>query len=310
LAALAARAGIKREIGVYEIAFQLAPRLNAAGRLENANAALKLLLTKDSGEAEVLAASLNEQNRSRQEIERKILGQALERLRAGFNPATDWVIVEGDDSWHIGVVGIVAARVMREFHRPAIIMGGSPPWRGSGRSIAGFDLGAGLRECDDLLLRHGGHAMAAGITMDPARLGDFRLRFNELAKCRLAPEDLLPSIRIDIETSLSELSTGLLDELDAIGPFGQGNPPIHHLVRQARAKFPATRMGGDQQHAKLALTEGSSRCDAVWWNAGSAPLPAPGELFDLVCVPELNTFRGETKIQLRVLDWRASEARG
>jgi single-stranded-DNA-specific exonuclease len=306
LAALAGRAGIKGEIGVYEIAFQLAPRLNAAGRLESAGEALRLLLTKDPREAETLAGSLNDQNRSRQEIERKILSQAMDKLRAAFDPATDWVIVEGDESWHIGVVGIVAARVMREFHRPAIILGGRPPMRGSGRSIAGFDLGAGLRECADLLLRHGGHAMAAGVTIDPARLDDFRRRLNRVAKSRLTREDLLPAVRIDIETPLSGFDEVLMAELDAIGPFGQGNPPVHHLIRRARAKSPALRMGGEKQHAKLVLGEGDSRFDAVWWNAGASPLPAAGDYFDLVCVPEFNTFRGETRIQLRVLDWRAA----
>src|SRR5690606_18361980 len=130
-------------------------------------------------------------NRRRQQIERAMADQVINALDASFNPATDYVIVQGDHPWHIGVVGIVASRVLQRYYRPTIIMGGDGnAWRGSGRSIEGFDLAAALRECDELLLRHGGHAMAAGLSVAPDKLAHLRDRLNQLARDRLRPEQL------------------------------------------------------------------------------------------------------------------------
>ena len=152
LLALKEVAGIEKTITGYEVGFQLAPRLNAAGRLETAEEALQLMLARDLATATPIAHSLDARNRERQKIERSMAQEALGSLRSKFNPATDHVIVEGHLLWHIGVVGIVASRVLQEFHRPTIIIGGEGgEWRGSGRSIEGFDLAAALRECDDLL---------------------------------------------------------------------------------------------------------------------------------------------------------------
>src|SRR5204862_965658 len=131
----------------------------------------------------------------------------LGALRAKFNPQTDIVIVEGQLLWHVGVVGIVASRVLQEFYRPTIIMGGEgEEWRGSGRSIDGFDLASALRECDDLLLRHGGHAMAAGLTIHPDNLEALRTRLNDLARRALKAEDMQPPLRLDAEVGLDELT--------------------------------------------------------------------------------------------------------
>ena len=146
-----------------EVGFQFAPRLNAAGRLETAESALRLLLARDLAEAMPLAQELDLQNRERQKIEKTIVEEVIATVRAKFDAQADFVIVEGQLLWHIGVVGIVASRVLQEFYRPTIIIGGeNGEMRGSGRSIAGFDLAAALGECHELLLRHGGHAMAAG----------------------------------------------------------------------------------------------------------------------------------------------------
>ena len=306
IAALIEVAGINREIGVSEIGFQIAPRLNAAGRLDSATQALRLLLNHDPKEAADLAFSLNEQNQLRQDIERGILAKALNKIRPTFDPATDWVIVEGEADWHIGVIGIVASRIMREFHRPAIILGGGPPWRGSGRSIAGFDLGAALQDCHELLLRHGGHAMAAGVTLDPATLEAFRSRLNGLAKTRLKPEDLLPALRLDVEVRLSDLSNEQIEDFELLAPFGQGHPPVQLFARKLRLNRPIMRMGTEGRHAKLWVNDGTGEAQTVYWNADANPLPSLEEEFDLAFVPGLNTFRGATQIQLRLLNWRKS----
>jgi len=246
------------------------------------------------------------QNRERQQIERGITEQVLGRVRTRFNPETDLVIVEGELLWHIGVVGIVASRVLHEFYRPTIILGGDAEhWRGSGRSVVGFDLAAALRSCDDLLVKHGGHAMAAGVTIAPGKVDAFRQRLNELARRTLKPEDLQPPIRLDAEVSLKELTLETLAELDRLKPVGQGNPALQFCARGLTHARPLQRMGTNQQHVKLWVTDGSATHEAVWWNAGQGKLPVGR--FDLAFAPGINEFQQRRTVQLKVLDWRAAE---
>ena len=290
-------------VGVYEVGFQLGPRLNAAGRLETATAALNLLLAGDLSAAEPLARELDAWNRERQQIERSIAEEVIGAVRASFNPNTDYVIVEGQLLWHIGVVGIVASRVLREFHRPTIIIGGDgEEWRGSGRSIVGFDLAAALGECGDLLLRHGGHAMAAGLSIHPKNLDALRRRLNELAQHALSREQLQPLLLLDAEVSLGELSLGVVDELLRLEPAGQGNPPVQLAVRNLSLHRPSQRMGREQQHAKLWITDGQTVCEVVCWNCDKEALPAG--TFDLAFVPQINEYNGSRSLQLKLLDWR------
>jgi len=294
------------EMGTYEVGFQLAPRLNAAGRLETAEDSLRLLLARDGAEARPIAEALDSQNRERQKIEKSIVHEAAGAVRARFDPVRDFVIVEGQLLWHIGVVGIVASRVLQEFYRPTIIVGGDGHhWRGSGRSIAGFDLAAALRECSDLLVRHGGHAMAAGLTIEPARLNEFRARLNDLAKRALKSEDLQAPLRLDAEVTLSAISLAVLAELDQLKPTGMGNPALQFFARNLTHQRPLQRMGADKQHVKLWVTDGQSTCECVWWNAGQESLPVGR--FDLAFAPQVNTFNGRRTVQLKVLDWRPAE---
>ena len=194
------------KIGAYEVGFQLAPRLNAAGRLETAEESLHLLLAKNLEEAMPIAQNLDLRNRERQKIEKTIVEEVVGVVRSKFDAQKDFVIVEGQLLWHIGVVGIVASRVLQQFYRPTFIIGGDgAAWRGSGRSIVGFDLAAALRECDDLLLRHGGHAMAAGLSIAPEKIDLLRQKLNELARLKLKPEDLQPPLRLDAEVGLDEI---------------------------------------------------------------------------------------------------------
>jgi single-stranded-DNA-specific exonuclease len=291
------------KLGAYDVGFQLAPRLNAAGRLETAEDALRLLLAKDLAEATPLAQNLDSRNRERQKIERGIVEEVTGTVRSKFNPQTDFVIVEGQLLWHIGVVGIVASRVLQEFYRPTIIIGGEGgEWRGSGRSIAGFDLAAALRECDDLLLRHGGHAMAAGLSIAPENIDLLRQRLNEIARRRLRPEDLQPPLRLDAEVGLDEMNFDLLAELDRLKPTGQGNPAVQFCARNLSHQRPLQRMGAQKQHVKMWVTDGMTTHEAVWWNGGEASLPV-GK-FDLAFAPQINQFNGNRTVQLKVLDWR------
>jgi single-stranded-DNA-specific exonuclease len=291
------------KLGAYEVGFQLAPRLNAAGRLETAEDALHLLLAKDLAEATPLAQNLDSRNRERQKIERGIFEEVSGVVRSKFNPQTDFVIVEGRLLWHIGVVGIVASRVLQEFYRPTIIIGGEGgEWRGSGRSIAGFDLAAALRECDDLLLRHGGHAMAAGLSIAPENIDLLRQRLNELARRALKPEELQPPLRIDAEVGLDEMNFDSLAELDRLKPGGQGNPAVQFCARNLSHQRPLQRIGAEKRHVKMWVTDGLATHEAVWWNSGEKSLPV-GK-FDLAFAPQINQFNGNRAVQLKVLDWQ------
>ena len=304
LVALKKVAQVKDEVGTYEVGFQLAPRLNAAGRLENAAEALELILATDPVVAERLAQVLDTRNRERQQVERGIADQVVGAVRARFDPLRDYAIVEGQLLWHIGVVGIVASRVLQQFYRPTFILGGdSAEWRGSGRSIAGFDLAAALRECDDLLVKHGGHAMAAGVTIQPDKVDAFRERLNTIARRTLRPEDLIPTLRLDAEVTVGEITVARLEELARLEPMGQRNPAVQVVVRGVRQQRPAQRMGREQQHAKLWVTDGTTTAEAVWWNAPKDALPTGP--FDLACAPQVNEYNGRRSVQLKVLDWRA-----
>lgn len=294
-------------MGVYEVGFQLGPRLNAAGRLETAEDALRLLLCDRESEAQSLAEVLDLQNRERQEVEKRIAQEAGERVRNRFDPERDLVIVEGDASWHIGVVGIVASRVLREFQRPTLILGGDGTlWRGSGRSISGFDLAGALRDCSDLLEKHGGHAMAAGLSIDPVRLEAFRLRINDLARERLRPEHLQPEVRIDASIPLRSLSLPVVADLRRLEPFGMGNPVVQLAVRGLSHARPPQRL--KEQHWKFWVTDGGTPVETVWWAAGDRPVPEGR--FDLAVIPEAGDYGGRRFLQLRLIDWKTSDPAG
>jgi single-stranded-DNA-specific exonuclease len=306
LLALKAVAKSPAALGSYEVGFQLAPRLNASGRMQNAEDALRLLLAKTTAEAEPIARALDDRNRQRQEVERGICQEVIASLRGRFDGAKDFVIVEGREEWHIGVVGIVAARVLQEFYRPTVILGGDGAmWRGSGRSIEGFDLAAALRDCDELLARHGGHAMAAGVTLSPEKVDLFRARLNELARQILKPGQLQPSLMIDAEVELAELNMAQVEELTRLEPVGQGNPAVRLAVGGLSHHREPQPMGRERQHARLRVTDGSQMLDAVWWNCDRENWPA--DKFDLAVTAGINEFRGRRTVQLKVLDWRAAE---
>jgi single-stranded-DNA-specific exonuclease len=195
---------------------------------------------------------------------------------------------------------------LREFYRPTIIVGGDGQnWRGSGRSIEGFDLAAALRECGDLLVRHGGHAMAAGLSMMPENLDSLRQRLNELARRSLATDQLRPSLRLDAEVVLGQLTIEQLEEMDRLEPVGQANPPVQLVVRNVTLQRPAQRIGRQEQHARLWVTDGQAMQEAVWWNCADTTPPA--EHFDFAFQPQINEFNGRRSVQLKALDWRQTK---
>lgn len=303
LKALKEVAQVGASIGVHGVGFQLAPRLNAAGRLGDADVALRLLMCPEPEEASKLVALLDSSNRERQDIERLITTEVVRTVQSKFNPDTDYAIVEGDDNWHVGVVGIVAARVMRQFYRPTIILGGeSGEWRGSGRSIEGFDLAAALRACGDVLLRHGGHAMAAGLSIRSDRVNELRMRLNTFARQNIQPDLLRPHLEMDAEVLLSEMTVERVEELRAIEPVSHGNRGVRFVVRSVRCQRPPMKLGKEQKHLKLWVTDGAQTRETLWWNVGEARVP--DGVFDLAFVPEINDFNGRRTVNFKFLDWQ------
>jgi single-stranded-DNA-specific exonuclease len=259
-------------------------------------------MADSQGQAEFIAQALDSRNRERQQIEQQIVEEVITKVKQRFRPDRDFVIVEGCADWHVGVIGIVASRLMREFSRPTIVIGSEGgDWRGSGRSVEGFDLAAALRECDELLVRHGGHAMAAGLTISPKNVDDLRRKLNHLASQLLNKELLKPKLRLDAEILLGDLTMEQLEDLERIQPTGQANPPIQLVAKNVWHKRPPRRIGRDKQHAKLWITDGDITHEAVVWRIGSGRLPDGA--FDLAFAPQINQFQGRRSVQLKVLDW-------
>ena len=306
LIALKRVANVSKPVTVFNVGFHLGPRLNAAGRMDNPVAALNLLIAKDRYEADKAAETLDNYNRERREIERDISTQAVESVRQRFDPGEDFVIVEGNMEWHLGVIGIVASRVMREFYRPTFILASDGDgWKGSARSIEGFDLAEAMRSCDDLLNDHGGHAMAAGVSVKPGRLEAFRERINEIAKKNITPEMFQPPLKLDAGTDLSELTLMHIEEMSQLEPIGQGNPEIQLLVPELTLSSPIYRMGRDKQHAKFWVTDNHDACEVVAWNL--KPEDEPKDTFDIAVAPQINDFNGRRSVQLKLIDWRPAK---
>ena len=214
------------------VGFRLAPRINAAGRLSHPETALQLLLTEDEGEAAELAGRLEELNRDRQAVEDRILREAVAQVEAwpeSRRRRRGYVVAHED--WHEGVIGIVASRLVERFNRPVVLIAGTDgDWKGSGRSIPSFDLHSALGTCSEHLSRFGGHRAAAGLSIDPARLGAFAEAFGEAVDAELPEEDLQPMIAVDAVVSGEELTLALANELGHLAPFGLGNPGVTLLL--------------------------------------------------------------------------------
>lgn len=304
LEALIDVAGIQDEIDAYEVGFRLGPRLNAAGRLGDAQRALELLMGDDAARVRELAEELDRSNRERQEIEARTLKEALAELEARFDPDRDFGLVVGRPGWHPGVVGIVASRLLQRFHRPvAVVAVSEDGGRGSCRSIEGFDMVAGLRACEEDLAKYGGHAMAAGLELKPGRLASFADSFNEAAGRLLAGRDLRPIQRIDAWLALDEVDDALADAMDRLRPFGVGNTTPVWAARAVRVVGPPRVVG--QGHLKLLLAAGGRQIEAMGWGMAERPLPE-GPL-DVAFQLKRDRFRGQERLVLHLQDFRSAE---
>jgi len=298
----------KGEIGAGQVGFILAPRINAVGRMGEALLGARLLLTDDPHEADRIAATLEVENRSRQEMDGRILGEAMAMLERDYDPARDWGVVLAGEGWHPGVIGIVASRVVERIHRPTVVIGldDAGEGRGSARSIGGFDMYAAMRACSEHLVRFGGHTAAAGCSILADRVDGFRAAFNREAHLQLDETRLVPEVRIDQELRLEDASLELVKLLKYLAPCGQGNPAPVFAVRGAEiAGYP--RVVG-KNHLKVTLASGAARLEAVGWGMGDRLRdvnPALGPV-DVAFKLEENTWNGRTTPQARIVDLHAS----
>lgn len=290
------------------IGFILAPRLNAAGRLGHAIRGVELLLTEDEHEANVIARELEELNNKRQELDHATLEQARERVLL-LDLDDTFGIVLADESWHPGVIGIVASRLVEEFGRPTVLISLSgDQGKGSGRSISKFDLHAALDQSRETLLRFGGHRAAAGVTLARDKVNEFATRFNDVARSLLTLEDLVPEIRVDLEVSIEGIDGRLESLFRHFEPFGIGNPSPVLLARNVTIARTPRLVGKDG--LKVVLDTGTGSLDALGWGlANRAAEFQAGSKVDVAFRLERDEYRGESYLQARIADIRPSEGK-
>ena len=295
IAALASISGIPSgALGTTDVSFRLAPRLNAAGRLGDSQLALDLLLASDMVEATRLAASLDDLNRERQRIQERIWSEAM---LAAEQHADDPALVLGAEGWHQGVVGVVAAKLVDKYRKPVVIVGfDDGQGRGSARTLGGFDLYQALAQCQEHVTAFGGHPMAAGVSLARDKLADFRAAFVAVARAHFAAAPMVATIEVDAVASLSELDMGQVEELERLAPFGNANGEPLIVVPGVVAR--STRVVG-ASHLQLTLTHGATIIEAIAFGMGHKD-PGKGARLDVIGMAELDEYRGQRKIRLRL----------
>ncbi|QWV95220.1 single-stranded-DNA-specific exonuclease RecJ [Geomonas oryzisoli] len=300
LEALKEVAGITGEIGCGAVGFRMAPRINAAGRLEDASLGLELLLCRDPQRARDIARELDEANTERQALERATFEEARAMLEQGACRGRKSIVL-GSEEWHPGVIGIVASRIVELFHRPAILFAfDGETGRGSGRSISRFHLLDAIKSCADHLLRFGGHSHAAGLSIAQQELERFALRFDEAAQETLDADALIPTLSFDLELDSDEITADLVRRLEQMKPFGMGNPEPLFVLKGAEVLESRVLKGG---HLKLKVGQGGKSLDAIGFGLAEAGLPQ-GRV-DLLFSPGINVWNGRSSLQLTVKDLRA-----
>lgn len=298
----------KGEITSTQVAFQLAPRINAVGRMGEAQRGVKLLLTDDPREADEIAQSLESDNRWRQTVEGETLKQAMAALEFGYDPDRQYGVVLAQDGWHPGVIGIVASRLVERLHRPVVMIALDEhgEGKGSARSISRFHLYDAMRACGHHLERFGGHRVAAGCTIRRENVDAFREAFNDAARAALTEDDLVPEVRIDLELELRHADLELVRMLKHAGPFGAGNATP---VFAARGVAVVEQKVVGKGHLKLTLGAYGAKLDAIGFGMADR-WEEPGfgtSLLDVAFKLEENHYNGQTRVQAKLVDLRPAE---
>ena len=298
-------AGVRLPILPDDIGYRLGPRLNAAGRLSTAEKSLRLLLMTDEDQAAALAIELDQQNRARQQVEKEILAEAIEAVEKQFDAARDAAIVAGARGWHPGVLGIVASRIARKYHRPAIVIGfdENGVGKGSGRSIEGLNLVNALTQCAPTLEKFGGHEMAAGVALYEKNFPKFAEAFCSTARELLSEQALQRSLRLDHELPFTSIDVDFLRWHELLQPFGNGNPQPLFFAR-AVEPVGAPRIS-NEKHVIFRLRQGGQHRRAVYFDgAGNEFPPAPWDVAFRIGIDE---YEGETLVAMRIEGLRAAE---
>ena len=307
----------KRKINSGFIGFTIAPRMNAAGRVSNASLAVELLLVDDKRQAEILAERLCELNVIRQTEENRIAEDAYQKIEQTLDAENDRVIVIDDDSWQQGIIGIVSSRITERYGLPSILISfdgvtGDTPCgfdvgKGSGRSIKGMNLVEALVNCEDLLVRFGGHELAAGLSILRCNIDDFRRKINRYAAEHLSDDMLCVSLDADREVEMRDLTMSLAQEIEAMEPFGVSNPIPCFILREARL-LRMTPMGNGK-HMRLVVEKDGVEMTAVRFGVTLSQMQVEvGELVDVLFQLNINEFQNVTSLQMIVQDMRLSES--
>jgi single-stranded-DNA-specific exonuclease len=305
LKALIDVAGLKKVLHVSDLVFGISPRINAAGRIEHAHNAVKLLLCETDEEATLCAKALQINNTTRKEIDKSITDEALALIRAEQH-TPKFATVLCKPHWHKGVIGIVASRCIEHFYKPTIIFTENKEYyTGSARSVDGFDLYKAIEKCDELIAQWGGHTHAAGLSVKKELFEDFKNKFEEVVKQDILPHQLYAKVNVDAVIQLSQINLKFYNIIQQMEPFGPGN---RQPIFESRAVFNhnSPRIL-KEQHLKLSITQDKKNCfDAIGFGLGYLhPLVASGDPFDICYQISLNEYMGNISIQLLIKDIKA-----
>jgi single-stranded-DNA-specific exonuclease len=285
----------------YDLGFRLGPRIHAAGRMDAARAVVELFDTRDSDEARRLANHLDARNEERKTVQQQIIDLAVAEVK---DPKDCYVAVIAGDGWHRGVIGIAASKIAERLHRPCVVLSVDGDMaHGSGRSIEAYHLLNGLTACADLFEKFGGHSHAAGIAIRTERIAEFRQRLNEHAASCLTADDLEPQVHIDLELAPEAVTFAFARELDALEPFGAGNPRPVFVTRNLRCLSEPNVI--KDRHLKLRLAGPQNRpLEAVWWNCIEGETPSLNGSIEVAYTIETSPWNGDFKMQLNIVDLR------
>lgn len=292
-----------KDIGTGQVVFVLAPRINAIGRLGDAKRAVRLLTTRDERLASEIARELETENKRRKKIDEKTLTEALEQIDEVCDLENDMAIVLASEGWHQGVIGIVASRLVEKYHLPAILIAiDKGVGKGSARSIPGFHLCEALKECEQYLIRYGGHKYAAGLSILPENVEKFRTKMISVSKNHLTEDDLIAKLYIDSEIELEQIDNDFLDSLERFSPFGPANPRPVFMTRNIEVVGQPYKVG--RNHLKMKARKGSAVIDVIGFGFGDLvrPLSMRAGTIDMAYVVEYNHWNGVSRIQIRVKD--------
>jgi single-stranded-DNA-specific exonuclease len=305
-------AGIDKKISPWYITYRLAPRLNAPGRVETPTISALLLLSEDKTRVTQLMDMLESTNSQRQKLEEKIIHQIEEILKDNPKIKEEYALVLWDSNWHPGVIGVVAARLVDEFHKPTALIGGcrlssgskqvaGPTARGSVRSIPGFNVYSALNRCKDILLTYGGHELAGGFSILENNIPAFKELFCKIAQETLKPEDLVEQILVDAELSPGELNLEMLREFSLLEPYGCGNPSPVFLAKDVKVAGDAKLIGKGREHLQFYISCGNKTVRAIGFGMAEVYKNLDRN-FSIVYEPVINTFTGRESIEIKIID--------